>query len=50
VRIGQEVNAVLSKLQLPRGVHFENFYDQGRFISNSIAGTRDSIMIASCLQ
>lgn len=49
VRIGQEVNAVLSKLQLPRGVHFENFYDQGRFISNSIAGTRDSIMIGILL-
>jgi CzcA family heavy metal efflux pump len=49
VRIGRDVNAEVAALSLPPGVRFENFYDQGDFISNSILGTRDSIAIGILL-
>jgi CzcA family heavy metal efflux pump len=49
VQIGKDVTAEVSKLSLPAGVHFENFYDQGNFIMSSIASTRDSILIGVVL-
>jgi CzcA family heavy metal efflux pump len=49
VQIGQDANAEVRALALPRGVRFENFYDQGDFISNSIRGTRDSIAVGIVL-
>lgn len=44
VQIGQDVVAELKKLRLPTELRFENFYDQGDFIRNSILNTRDSII------
>ena len=49
VQIGHDVNVEVAGLSLPRGVHFECFYDQGDFIGNSISGTRDSIAIGVIL-
>jgi CzcA family heavy metal efflux pump len=49
VDIGNDVIAELAKLRLPRGVLFENFYDQGGFIQNSIRATRDSIVVGILL-
>jgi CzcA family heavy metal efflux pump len=49
VKIGNDVIAALAALKLPRGVHFENFYDQGGFIESSIRTTRDSIIIGIVL-
>jgi CzcA family heavy metal efflux pump len=49
VRIGNEVIAELAKLKLPRGVLFENFYDQGGFIESSMRATRDSIVVGILL-
>ncbi len=49
VEIGRDANAEVQTLSLPRGVRFENFYDQGDFISNSIQGTRDSIAVGILL-
>lgn len=49
VGIGNDVIAELGKLKLPRGVVFENFYDQGGFIESSIRSTRDSILVGIAL-
>ncbi len=45
VRIADDIHNALYRLALPSGVHFENFYDQGYFISSSISGVRDSMLI-----
>ncbi|MDP4289245.1 MAG: efflux RND transporter permease subunit [Bacteroidota bacterium] len=45
VQIGLDVQARLASMKLPAGVHIENFYDQAGYIKNSIASTRDSIVI-----
>lgn len=34
---------------LPRDVHWTNFYDQGRFVANSLTGARDAILIGIAL-
>ncbi|HKK20310.1 MAG TPA: efflux RND transporter permease subunit [candidate division Zixibacteria bacterium] len=49
VAIGDAVRKTVAKLDLPKGVEFVNWYDQGDFISRSIAGTRDSIVIGIVL-
>ncbi len=49
VKIGNDVIAELTKLKLPPGVRFENFYDQGGFIESSINTTRDSIIVGVLL-
>ena len=49
VEIGRDVQAEVSRLRLPPGIHFENFYDQGDFIRSSILATRDSIIIGILL-
>lgn len=49
VRISQEIVDALAQLRLPAGVRFENFYDQGDFIRNSILSTRDSIVLGILL-
>ncbi|HEX9006635.1 MAG TPA: efflux RND transporter permease subunit, partial [Bacteroidota bacterium] len=49
VQIGRDVNREVAQLSLPRGVRFENFYDQGDFINSAILGTRDSIAIGVAL-
>jgi CzcA family heavy metal efflux pump len=49
VQIGRDADAQVRALSLPRGVRFENFYDQGDFIDSSIRGTRDSIAIGVLL-
>ncbi|HXX63940.1 MAG TPA: efflux RND transporter permease subunit [Bacteroidota bacterium] len=49
VQIGSDVIAELATLRLPRGVQFENFYDQGGFIKGSIHSTRDSIVVGILL-
>jgi CzcA family heavy metal efflux pump len=49
VQISRDVDAEVAKMTLPAEVHFENFYNQGDFISRSIAGTRDSIVIGILL-
>lgn len=49
VQIGKDVTAEVAKLNLPSGVRFENFYDQGDFILSSIISTRDSIFIGVIL-
>jgi len=49
VRIGSDINEAIKKLSLSGAVHFENFYDQGDFISTSIAGVRDSMLIGIAL-
>ncbi len=45
VRISSDITEAMRRLSLPAGAHFENFYDQGSFISGSIAGVRDSMLI-----
>ena len=49
VQISRDVNGEVARLALPAGVRFENFYDQGDFISGAILGTRDSIAIGVVL-
>lgn len=49
VQIGKDVSAMLRHFRMPKGVHFENSYDQSGFISHSIANTRDSIIIGIVL-
>ncbi|HEY3296683.1 MAG TPA: efflux RND transporter permease subunit [bacterium] len=49
VQIGKDVTNRLKTLNLPAGVHFENFYDQSDFISGSITSTRDAILIGILL-
>jgi CzcA family heavy metal efflux pump len=49
VQIGKGVTAALKTLKLPSSVLFENYYDQGEFISGSIGGVRDSIVIGVVL-
>ncbi len=49
VQIGKDVTAEVAMLNLPAGVRFENFYDQGDFILSSIVSTRDSIFIGVIL-
>jgi CzcA family heavy metal efflux pump len=51
VQIGRDVQAKLAELQksFPKGVAVQNFYDQSDFISSSINGTRDSILIGILL-
>lgn len=49
VQIGRDITDVIHRLSLPKGVHFENFYDQGEFIRSSIAGVRDSMLIGIAL-
>jgi multidrug efflux pump subunit AcrB len=49
VQIGKDVNAVISQMQLPADVRFENWYDQSDFIDSSIKSTRDSIVIGIIL-
>jgi CzcA family heavy metal efflux pump len=49
VQIGKDVTTEVAKLNLPAGVRFENFYDQGDFILSSIISTRDSIFIGVIL-
>lgn len=34
---------------LPSGVHWSNFYDQAAFVTNSVTGTRDAIIIGVVL-
>lgn len=45
VEISQAAEDAIKELKLPAGVHLENFYDQGSFISQAILTTRDSILI-----
>ncbi len=49
VAIGDAVRREVAGLNLPPGVKFTNWYDQGDFISRSIGGTRDSIIIGIIL-
>ena len=49
VAIGNAVRAAVGALELPTGVKFANWYDQGDFIDRSIAGTRDAIIIGIIL-
>ncbi len=49
VSIGLEVQKKLASIKLPPGVHISNFYDQSGYINNSIASTRDSIVIGIIL-
>jgi CzcA family heavy metal efflux pump len=49
VAIGLAVQQKLASMKLPPGVHVENFYDQSGYINNSIASTRDSILIGIVL-
>jgi len=49
VTIRNEITREFEKLNLPAGVHIENFYDQGDFISSSILHTRDSILLGIIL-
>ena len=49
VAIGLAAQQKLASLKLPTGVHIENFYDQSGYINNSIASTRDSILIGIVL-
>lgn len=49
VQIRDDITSEFSKLALPEGVRFENFYDQGNFIISSILSTRDSIFIGIVL-
>ena len=49
VQIGEDVTAEITKLKLSADVRFENWYDQGDFISSSILSTRDSILIGVLL-
>src|SRR5579883_1179490 len=51
VKIGHDVGAKLAELQksFPKGIAVQNFYDQSDFISSSINGTRDSILIGIAL-
>jgi len=49
VQIGKDVATEIQKLNLPEGVRFENWYDQGDFIISSILSTRDSIIIGVLL-
>ncbi|HEY3874428.1 MAG TPA: efflux RND transporter permease subunit, partial [Candidatus Kapabacteria bacterium] len=49
VAIGLAAQKELAGLKLPPGVHIENFYDQSGYIENSIASTRDSILIGIVL-
>ena len=49
VQIGKDVTGEIAKLHLPANVQFENWYDQGDFISSSILSTRDSILIGVLL-
>jgi CzcA family heavy metal efflux pump len=45
VQIGDDVQQTLKSVKLPPDVTFENFYDQAGYISDSIDGTRDCILI-----
>ncbi|HWF43656.1 MAG TPA: efflux RND transporter permease subunit, partial [Candidatus Kapabacteria bacterium] len=49
VAIGLNAEQKLASIKLPPGVHVENWYDQSGFIQNSIASTRDSILIGIAL-
>jgi CzcA family heavy metal efflux pump len=49
VAVGNGITDVIRHLSLPSGIHFETFYDQGEFISTSIAGVRDSMLIGVTL-
>ena len=49
VEIRNGITKAFAALKLPAGVRFENFYDQGDFIMNSILSTRDSIIIGIAL-
>ena len=49
VAIGLAVQKKLASMKLPSGVHIENWYDQSGYINNSIASTRDSIIIGIIL-
>ncbi len=49
VRIARDVTDLIRRLSLPPAVRFENFYDQGDFISSSIAAVRDSMLIGIAL-
>lgn len=49
VEIGRSVTELVRHLGLPGDVTFESFYDQSNFISDSIASTRDSIVIGIIL-
>ncbi len=49
VAIGLAVQKKLAMMKLPPGVHIENWYDQSGYINNSIASTRDSILIGIIL-
>jgi CzcA family heavy metal efflux pump len=49
VAISDAVRQTVASLRLPSSVKFANWYDQGDFISRSIAGTRDSIIIGIVL-
>ncbi len=49
VSIRDDITKEFASLHLPPGIHIENFYDQGDFIGNSIAGTRDSIVVGIIL-
>ncbi len=49
VAIGLAVQKKLASMKLPPGVRIENWYDQSGYINNSIASTRDSIIIGIIL-
>lgn len=49
VKIGDDVKATVSRLTLPPGLRFENWYDQADFIKSSILSTRDSILVGIIL-
>ena len=49
VAIGLAVQKKLASMKLPPGVRIENWYDQSGYINDSIASTRDSILIGIVL-
>jgi CzcA family heavy metal efflux pump len=49
VHIRDGITQVIAQLHLPADVRFENFYDQGNFIIDSILSTRDSIIVGILL-
>src|SRR5207245_3359601 len=51
VAIGQAIDELFRTRPelLPKGVRWTTFYDQARFVSDSIAGVRDAILIGVAL-
>ncbi len=49
VQIGLAAKKKLESMKLPPGIHFRNYYDQSGYIDQSIASTRDAILIGIIL-